>query len=348
MRVSTTSPLKILLIVGLLLVAGEAAYAQETTPEARARVHFQQGVEAVQRGELTRATEHFEAAQALSPNPVVLYNLGQTYSALGRPVEAEAALQRYLASEPRPTDPKRIKAVEDLIAFNERRIGSVLVELTPADATLEVDGSKVVLPPPRRIRLAAGRHVLVANKPDFKPAIANVDVSAGAEARTQLELEPLPAPGSEPTSAEPSAAGAAVARADVPAPAPPPPAATASQGKSTRHIVSLVTMGAGGAAIVASAVFAFEANRLNHASNRDGHCDDSGCDPEGYHLREAAKRNGNWATGLLVSGAVVGALGLTLFLLEPAAAPSRPNVALRRSNLALHVGATDIAINFRF
>src|SRR3954462_1207204 len=178
--------IEIILIAVLLVGTHGLARAEDMTPEARARVHFQQGVEAVQRGELTRGAEHFEEAQALSPNPVVLYNLGQTYSALGRPVQAEAALRSYLGSEPRPTDTKRIKAVEDLIAFNVRRIGSVLVELTPADATLEVDGSPVLLTPPGRIRLAAGRHVFVATKPEYEPAIANLDVSAGAEIHAQL------------------------------------------------------------------------------------------------------------------------------------------------------------------
>ena len=339
--------IEIILIAVLLLVPHGFVRGEEMTPEARARVHFQQGVEAVQRGELTRAAEQFEAAQALSPNPVVLYNLGQTYSALGRPVEAEAALRSYVTSERRPTDPKRLKAVEDLIAFNVRRIGSVLVELTPADAKLEVDGSPVLLTPPGRIRLAAGRHVFVATKSGYEPAIANSDVSAGAEVRTQLELEPSPSRAAE-SAAVPPAAGAAVAPPKAPASNPPQPSSVRSQEKSTRHVLSLGAMGVGGAAIVASAVFAFEANRLNHASNRDGHCDDSGCDPEGMQLREAAKRNGNWATGLFVSGAVVGAAGLTLYLLEPSSEPSPAKAQLRSSNLAVHVGPTDIAVAVQF
>jgi hypothetical protein len=106
-------------------------------------------------------------------------------------------------------------------------------------------------------------------------------------------------------------------------------------------------MGVGGAAIVASAVFAIEANRLNNESNRDGHCDQSGCDPEGMHLRDAARRNGNWASGLFVSGAVVGAFGLTLYLLEPSSEPTQPKRAAR-SNLSVRLGAADIAVDIRF
>jgi len=317
------------------------------TPEARARVHFQQGVEAVQHGELTRAAEQFEAAQALRPNPVVLYNLGQTYSALGRPVEAEKALRSYLTTEPRPTDPQRIKAVEDLIAFNVRRIGSVVVDLTPPDATLEVDGSTVLPTPPGRIRLAAGRHVFVATKPEYEPAIANVDVSAGVEIHARLELAPSPASAAAPAAMMPPTTTGAVTKPEVPAvdPAasPPPP-----QGKSTRYVLALGAIGVGGAAIVASAVFALEANWLNHASNRDGHCDDTGCDPEGMHLREAAKRNGNWATGLFVSGAVVGAVGVTLYLLEPRPEPRHAKAALPRSNMAVRLGPTDVTVAVRF
>jgi len=65
-----------------------------------------------------------------------------------------------------------------------------------------------------------------------------------------------------------------------PAASPPPP-----QEKSTRYVLALGAIGVGGAAIVASAVFALEANWLNHASNRDGHCDDTGCDPEGMDMQ---------------------------------------------------------------
>jgi hypothetical protein len=325
------------------------AHADEPSVEARAHAFFQQGIEAVQRGELTLAAERFEAAQALSPNPIVLYNLGQTYSALGWPVQAERALRLYLATDPPRTDAKRIKEVEQLLDFNVRRIGVVVVELVPEDAALEVDGSPLVLGPPGRIRLAAGRHVLVATRANYKPRIANVDVTPSQEIRTRLELEPLPrertvlraTSGTKPPlSGIEKSPGDSVAHAAHVQPV--------SRGMSTQRVIGLTTAGAGGLALSLGAVFGLEAIRLKNASNRDNHCDATGCDTEGLALRETAVRDGRWATGLFIGGALAAAVGLTLYFLDGRAPPSRAAspfwyTAFRRPTRPINL---DLALQF--
>ncbi len=315
-------------ILGLALLffaTGATAGAEEPSAEERARTQFQEGIDAVQRGELSEAAEHFEAAQALSPNPIVLYNLGQTYSALGLPVEAERALRLYLLTEPLPTDATRVAEVEALIDFNARRIGTLVVELVPPDARLEVNGSPADLTLSGSLRLAAGRHVLVATRADSKPSIANVNVVAGGEIHARLELEPL------------SANGAVNARPAPPTSSSPVPTRADSRsswksetptGVSTRGVVGLSLSGVGGAALVAGAIFSLEANRLNRASKRDDHCDDSGCDAEGLRLRAAALRDGNWATGCLLGGAVALGAGLTLYLIESSESRTKQSAAL--------------------
>jgi hypothetical protein len=300
------------------------ARAEEPSVEARAHALFQQGIEAVQRGELTQAAERFEAAQALSPNPIVLYNLGQTYSALGWPVQAENALRLYLASNAAATDPKRIAEVEELLEFNVRRIGAVVVELVPKDAALEVDGSPLALTPSGRIRLAAGRHVLVATRTNYKPTFANVDVLPSQEIRTRLELEPLPAQRAvapAPPATEPSLPGSETGSGDsAPHSEHAPPT---SPGMSTQRVLGLTMAGAGGVAIALGTIFGLETIRLKNASNRDNHCDGTGCDSEGLRLRSAAVHDGHWATGLFIGGAVAVAVGLTLYFLDAAPPPSR-------------------------
>jgi len=332
-----------------LWTAARPARAEEPDAEASARAHFEQGVEAVQHGELTRAAEQFEAAQKLSPNPVVLYNLGQTYTALGRPVEAERALRSYLSAELRPTEPARVKEVEELIEFNARRVGTVVVELDPADAMLQIDGSSAELTAPGRVRLAGGRHVLVATRAAHQPAIANVDVAAGVELRVALVLEPLaPTGAGAPSSRVPTDKSTAASPTEAAARASSHAQDTPPAGLSTQRIVGVTALGVGGLAVVVSAVFALEASGLNRASKRDGHCDGSGCDPTGLPLRAAAVRDGNWATGWLVGGAVMGAVGLALYWLAPTGPPVKKSAARRLSKGADETRLADLTLELHF
>jgi hypothetical protein len=285
------------------------ALAAPVDSSALAHEHFENGIEAVQRGELSTAAREFEAAQALSPNAVVLYNLGQMYTALGLHVEAERALQQYLTSESRPADQARLEAVEALLEFNRSRIGTVMLELVPADAQLEVDGSPATLPSTMRLRLTGGqRHVIVATRAGFMASISNVDVAPGEEVRLRIELTPSPKPpaASPPPNARPAAAEPA---RDLSPPAPP-----AKTELSTAGVVALSTAAAGGAALVTSFVLGLHANHLMDESNANGHCDAQGCDARGLELRHSAVKHDHWATGLFVSGAVAVTAGVTLYL----------------------------------
>jgi hypothetical protein len=336
------------LVAGYLCARSLPARAEELATEARAAAVFQRGIEAAERGDLTRAASEFEAAQALSPNPVVLYNLGQTYTALGWPVQAERALRLYLEGEPPPTDSQRIEEVKRLIEFNLRRIGTLLVELVPADAELEVDGVPLALTPPGKVRLAVGRHVLVATLAGREPRIANVDVFAGQEVRVVLELEPPrenPAGAPVPVQAEGTTQRGTqgpAASAELLDPAEPE-----GQGMSTQRAVGLALTGAGGVAFVVGAVLGFETIRLKNESNQNHHCDASGCDEEGMRLRSVAVNDGKWATGMFIGGAVAVAAGLALYFLDGGGARS-PSAAFGSSaNVqAVRPGRLDLAVEF--
>ncbi|HEX6764511.1 MAG TPA: PEGA domain-containing protein, partial [Polyangiaceae bacterium] len=164
--------------------------AQEGT-KLTARDHFERGVAASREGNLESALEHFEKAYAQSPNPIVLYNLGQTYSGLGRAAEATRALRRYIEGDNPPANAKRRAEVEELLRFNERRVGSLVVTLDPADSGLEVDGAPVDRDTSGKIVLTAGRHVVTAEHAGHRPAMRSIDLHAGEEISVQLSPEPL-------------------------------------------------------------------------------------------------------------------------------------------------------------
>jgi hypothetical protein len=280
-------------------------HAEEPAP-LTARERFQRGVEAAEHGELARAAAEFEAAYAMNPKPAVLYNLGQTQSALGRPVEAVHSLRLYLASEPTP-DAGRVREVENLIEVNERSIGTLELEVSPSAAALEVDAAPVALAD-GKLTLAAGRHVIVARLDGYVPGVLNVDVVGATDSRVELELEPLaPAP---PPPASSAGAVAAARPMDVAQPPPPP-----ARGATTPALVGFGTAGLGLATLGFGVAFAMSAHDLDDASRTSGHCDARGCDAVGLPLRSAAHHRGDIATGLFVAGGALLVGGISLYFI---------------------------------
>jgi hypothetical protein len=171
---------------------GNPSYAQGQ-PELPAREHFERGVEASRQGDLGLALDHFEKAQALTPNQTVLYNLGQTYTALGRSVEALGVLERYLEADGASGDAARRREVEELVRRNQARVGTLEVTVDPSDASLDIDGVTVAPGPTGHVRVATGRHLLTATRSGYGPSVVRVDVRAGESTAVRLGLEPVSA-----------------------------------------------------------------------------------------------------------------------------------------------------------
>src|SRR4051794_1081194 len=106
----------------LTLLAFAASAHAQTPPDAtlQARAHFQAGLARAEQGNLSAALVEFEAAYTISPHFSVLYNIGQARSTLGRPVEAVAAFERYLADGGQQITPSRRQEVEALLLANRK------------------------------------------------------------------------------------------------------------------------------------------------------------------------------------------------------------------------------------
>jgi tetratricopeptide (TPR) repeat protein len=286
---------KAMLAGGVLVISCQSVHlarAEDADPRA-AHERFQRGVEAAQRGELAQAAAEFEAAYALSPKPVVLYNLGQTQSALGRPVKAVQSLRRYLASEP-SVDPERRREIEALIHTNELSIGVVELEVVPPDARVDVDAEPATLDG-GKLPLAAGRHVIVGTLYGYAPAVLTLDVDAGAVSHERLELRSLTPPLAAPAHVDVGKPPRQALELERPRPEPHDRARTQS-------ILALGTAGLGVVALGLGTAFALSAHDLSNAAQAGGHCDARGCDDVGYPLNHSAHRRAAWATGLLISG----------------------------------------------
>lgn len=181
-------------LVGLVLcLCTNESRAQDAATQAKQ--NFERGLAHADRGEIDAAIEAFEAAYAASPHPTVLFNLGQAYSISGRPVEALRALRTYL--EQAKPDAARKAEAEQLVRFNEGRVGRVTLSVEPAEARLFIDGRAYGLASEvTTLELAAGTHVLRAEANGYRDATQEFVLRPwrGEEARIALALEPTPLP----------------------------------------------------------------------------------------------------------------------------------------------------------
>jgi tetratricopeptide (TPR) repeat protein len=83
--------------------------AREKAPKARALELFEQSARAYRDGRFQDAIDLLLEARRVKPEPVLLYNLGRAYEALGKPAEAANAYAEYIAEDPRAVDRRAIE-----------------------------------------------------------------------------------------------------------------------------------------------------------------------------------------------------------------------------------------------
>lgn len=94
-----------------LVVAAPYAQAQprEKSPRARALDLFEKSAVAYREGRFQDAIDLLVEARRVKREPVLLYDLGRAYEALGKQTEAADAYAGYLAEEPRAADRRAIE-----------------------------------------------------------------------------------------------------------------------------------------------------------------------------------------------------------------------------------------------
>lgn len=94
-----------------------------------------------------------------------------------------------------------------------------------------------------------------------------------------------------------------------------------AEGSDPMRIAGLVVAGAGVVGIGLGAFFGLSASSKNSASNANGHCDVSGCDPQGRADRTDALSAARLATISFVAGGILLAGGGIMFF---TARPAKP------------------------
>lgn len=105
------------------------------------------------------AREHFTRAHALFPNARTLRGLGMVEFELHHYVESVGYLERALASDVKRLDAALREQTESLLARSRQYVGDVRLKITPANASVSVDGFPVSPGVDGSLRLEIGDHV---------------------------------------------------------------------------------------------------------------------------------------------------------------------------------------------
>lgn len=321
-----------MIICAVVAIGAATARAQAPT-SAAATVQFDRGRALFKDQRYVEACAAFEQSQKLEPASGTLYNLAGCYLKIGKLASAWVA---YRDLGQRDTNPRRraesVKQAKDL----EPRLPRLALKPSTAVPGLVVtmNGQDVTALVGVESPVDLGTLQITAKAPGFRDFETQVEIVAeGKTVSVALELQV--------ERREPPPVVATVAPPVAPIVTTRPPRDDDAS-PSHRRLYGGIAAGAGVAVIATGLVFGTLARgKWSDAKKLCG--DDLTCEPDqaaaGKRLSDAAHRNGNIATGLVIGGVAVAGLGAYLWL----SAPSRDDrTALRLvpGSAAANVGVT--------
>ena len=224
------------LLIGSISLRAGLVYADSRDDAGE---HFEAGVHAFEEQRFGDAAREFEQAYRIDPTWQVLFNLGSVYAALGRPVEAVDAFERYQSSGGTQLSEERRRAVEAEIARQRSKIALLDVFVNEPNADIRVDLRLVGRSPQAApIKLAEGPHVVEVALGGLPSQRREIQLVGGQHVSTTFTFLEAPQP---PTPA----------KATVTVPVPPPASSSHSVGTGQRIVgfamggVGLVGLGVG-------------------------------------------------------------------------------------------------------
>lgn len=179
-----------LLGVLALLVAplARAADAPPDPKKAEAAQRFDRGLQLFDDGDTAGALAEFKRTYELVPNPVVLFNIGLVYAAMGRPVSAVDALEKVMQTPDKLSTDQRERATRTL-NDQKQRIGRLMVTTVPEGARIDIDNVESARTPlTAPIRISEGAHIIGAVAEGYAPDRKEVVVAGNSEATVTFEL----------------------------------------------------------------------------------------------------------------------------------------------------------------
>jgi hypothetical protein len=176
--------------LGVLCFVG-AARADAAPDEAKR--HFTNGVHLFEDRNFAGALVEFEASFQQNPTAAALQNIAVCQKGLFRYAEAIATLERMLRDFGAQLSADDKKAAEDAIREMSALLGTIVLQVTPPDAKVSINGATLAADAMKSpIRLAAGEYRVAVDAPGYAPQEKVVTVVSGQKDRpVVVTLSPL-------------------------------------------------------------------------------------------------------------------------------------------------------------
>lgn len=289
-----------------LVLVSSLAHAVPTAEDREsARNLFRLGDEKYQAGDYAGALTSFKAADAIMQLPTTGLEVGRTLAKLARFIEAREKLREVANLEPEEGEVQaQVEAraeARTLFKSLADQIPSLLVRVTTKDGselrklTVTINGEDMVEEAallPRRVD--PGTHEVTVTAFGYRRENRRVTISEGQRQVLEIELTPteLPSFDSEPRSTAPDDEDEPSHEADG----------------DVVMTLGVVALAVGGASLVVGAVTGILT--LVEADELQASCPNKRCTPDDETLLDRTVALSNIATGTLVAGGVVSALGL--------------------------------------
>ncbi len=196
--------------------ADEPEVVEEDPVVREARLHFERGRELATMRRFGEASEAFERSLAAVPRASPPFNLALCYYALAHYVEALGELERFTAEADPIGDAESLAEAQQMIGHARATVARLTLELSPVDATVQVDGVSVTGGALRELRLNPGTHVVRVTADGHAAALQEVPLGEGSTVRRAIALEVIRRPSHLAVAVRPPAGieGAPVVRVD--------------------------------------------------------------------------------------------------------------------------------------
>ena len=277
---------------------------------ATAQRLFEEGQTLFKAGNIAEACAKFDGAAAMVNTPGVRLNLARCWEKLGRTASAWTRYDEALAAAERVGDRAAATAARQGRTALEPRLTKLVISFTDPSTSggVEITRDGETLPASvigSDLPVDPGEHEVGAHAPGFKPWSTKVTVSGeGTTSRVSippLEREPTATPTPPPTT-------------ETPAATPATDATSASPPSHALAITGLVTAGVGVVGLGLGTYFGLTAESKWHQANRNGNaCADAACPS----LTQQASNNASASTVLFITGGVLAAAGVTIWVVAP-------------------------------
>lgn len=175
-----------------------------------------QGQAAYNNADWVTAEQWFDKAYKLQPSATAQYWRAQAIDMQGRTADAVLAYDE-LFSNPNQADvaPNLLDAARKRAEILNKIPATLLLNVSPADAQITVDGVMQSGVPPFVLRLSSGKHKLHGSRDGYVPLETDVDVKAAQSTEQTLQLQAKPS--AAPAAGADSSANNAEPRSKVPA-----------------------------------------------------------------------------------------------------------------------------------